>query len=177
MSVHLCDKDIDALYKYAKEVPENGTIVDIGTAAGGSAFVMAMASKSSVKVITIDPVVNKDFTNNREQLFLEDKITFKNETSKSVFKEWNKTKKIDMVFIDGIHSYEGVLSDLKSFGSLLTKDGIIAIHDIFLYDNTIGLLVDQLVNNHELKHIEVVDDIWNDGRRIGMFIGKKYEKK
>jgi predicted O-methyltransferase YrrM len=173
MNVHLCEKDKEALIKYASQVEDGGLIVDIGTAAGGSAFVMALASKPDIQVITIDPVVNRDFIGNRQSLGLEKKVFFMNETSKSVFKNWSG-RMIDMIFVDGVHSYEGVKSDLKISFPYLKKDCVIAIHDIFLYDDTIGKLVDQLVNVHDIKPLETIDDIFKDERRIGMFIGTKY---
>ena len=99
----LCEKDKKALYLYASKVPRNGVIVDIGTAAGGSAFIMALASKPSVKVITIDPVVNADFLFNRKGVGLAKKLSFINKTSDSAFRNWHGGK-IDMLFVDGVHS-------------------------------------------------------------------------
>lgn len=37
---------------------------------------------------------------------------------------------IDFLFIDGDHSYEGVLRDFNLWGPKVKKDGIIAFHDI-----------------------------------------------
>lgn len=168
----LCEKDKQALYRYASKVPRGGVIVDIGTAAGGSAFIMALASKPSVKVVTIDPAVNENFLSNRKDLGLVKKISFRNKTSNDAVKNWHGGK-IDMLFVDGIHNYEGVMNDIDTWGSFVKKGGTVAIHDIFLYDNTIGKAVQDLVGAKRLKPIEIVDDKWQDERRIGMFIGRQ----
>jgi cephalosporin hydroxylase len=40
-------------------------------------------------------------------------------------------RKIDLLFIDGDHSYEGMLRDFYSYGPLVRTGGIIAVHDIY----------------------------------------------
>jgi cephalosporin hydroxylase len=48
------------------------------------------------------------------------------EKTKEIFKE----EKIDFLFIDGDHTYNGVKSDYEMYSSLVRKGGIIAFHDI-----------------------------------------------
>lgn len=43
---------------------------------------------------------------------------------------------IDLAFIDGCHSYNGVLSDFRSVYPLLSERGIIAFHDTFTIDGS-----------------------------------------
>lgn len=38
---------------------------------------------------------------------------------------------IDVLFIDGDHSYEGMLADARDYGPLVRNGGIIAVHDIY----------------------------------------------
>jgi len=40
-------------------------------------------------------------------------------------------RQIDLLFIDGDHSYEGMLGDFAAYGPLVRPGGIIAIHDIY----------------------------------------------
>jgi hypothetical protein len=40
---------------------------------------------------------------------------------------------IDLLFIDGDHSYEGCLADFEMYRHLVGSDGIIAFHDICLF--------------------------------------------
>lgn len=37
---------------------------------------------------------------------------------------------LDVLFIDGDHSYESVLSDLRTYGSLVKKGGLMLVHDV-----------------------------------------------
>ncbi len=39
-------------------------------------------------------------------------------------------RKVDFLFIDGDHTYEGVKMDFEMYGPLVRKGGIIAFHDI-----------------------------------------------
>jgi predicted O-methyltransferase YrrM len=38
--------------------------------------------------------------------------------------------KLDLLFIDGDHSYEGVKKDYETYSTLVRKGGVIAFHDI-----------------------------------------------
>jgi hypothetical protein len=52
-------------------------------------------------------------------------------TSKDAFYEFfiRQDIKIDVLFIDGDHSYEGVKSDFELYSTILSKKGIIILHD------------------------------------------------
>lgn len=49
-----------------------------------------------------------------------------------LLKETLDREKIDFLFIDGDHSYEGVKKDFEMYGPLVRKGGMIALHDIRL---------------------------------------------
>lgn len=159
-----------AFYKYAKDVPDGGIIVDIGTAAGGSALVFAMASKPKVKVYTIDPTKNLDFMERRKEAGLEKKLIFINKTSEEAAKGWNK--KIDLLFIDGIHNYLGVMNDFTWFKKSVVEGGIVMFHDYYLYTNTVGTAIDEIEAGGEVEKIEIVDSLYQK-LRTGLFISKK----
>jgi len=162
-----------AFYKYAKDVPDGGIIVDIGTAAGGSAFVFTMVSKPKVKVYTIDPNKNLDFLARRKEIGLEKKLIFINKTSEDTAKGWNK--KIDLLFIDGIHNYLGVMNDFTWFKKFMVEGGIVMFHDYYLYRDTIGKAVDEIIETGEVEKIEIVDSLYQ-GLRTGLLISKKTKK-
>lgn len=159
-----------AFYEYAKDVPDGGIIVDIGTAAGGSALVFAMASKPKVKVYTIDLKKNIDFIRKRKEIGLEKKLIFINKTSEEVAKEWDK--KIDLLFIDGVHNYHGVMNDFTWFKKFMVEGGIVMFHDYYLYTDTIGKAIDEIEAEGEIEKIEIVDSLYQE-LRIGLFISKK----
>jgi predicted O-methyltransferase YrrM len=54
---------------------------------------------------------------------------------------WDEVKlalagsKVDFLFIDGDHTYEGVKQDYEMYGPLVKKGGVIALHDAGIADN------------------------------------------
>ncbi len=160
-----------AFYKYAKRVPSNGLIVDIGTAQGGSAFVFVLASKSSVKVYTIDPKKNLQFLYYLERFELSDRLIYYEQTSEAFAKDFKG--KIDLLFIDGIHSYRGVVGDFNSYEDCVVKGGIVMFHDYFLYGDAIGKATDEIEAGGQIKKIEIVDSLFNKATRTGLYIAEK----
>jgi predicted O-methyltransferase YrrM len=74
-------------------------------------------------------------------------------------------KKIDFLFIDADHSYEGVKRDFESYSQLVRKGGIIAIHDIA----PSGWKIDKFwteVKSH-YKSIEIIEN-YEKGNGIGV---------
>lgn len=49
--------------------------------------------------------------------------------SNEVVKLFSQNKKIDILFIDGDHSYEGVKKDWENYYPLMNKNGIVIFHD------------------------------------------------
>ena len=72
--------------------------------------------------------------------------------------------KLDFLFIDGDHSYEGVKKDFEMYGKLVGKGGTIAFHDICLHG------VDRLWNEIKpaYRHEEMVKDWKQRGFGIGI---------
>jgi predicted O-methyltransferase YrrM len=171
----LCEEDKEALYFYARMVRSGGIIVDIGTAAGGSAFIMGLASKDDVTILTIDPMPNNNFQLDRKRLHLERKINYYPATSLEAYSDFtsHSVSEIDMLFIDGVHNYNGVKRDWETWGSRLKHGGFILFHDILLYPD-IGKFVNDMVMVEEINPLRVVDAKFRDDPRpIGMFIGEK----
>jgi predicted O-methyltransferase YrrM len=68
---------------------------------------------------------------------------------------------IDLLFIDGDHSYGGVRSDFEMYGCLLAKTGFVAIHDINIRPELdgagcdVGVFWDEVRSRFETE--EIVD--------------------
>lgn len=112
-----------------KERPKN--ILEIGTQKGGTLYFWINIESAS-QIISIDlekdnlkPV--KEGVEDKE-LILINGNSHKEEVFEKVQRKLNY--KLDFLFIDGDHSYEGVKQDFETYSSLVTKNGLIAFHDI-----------------------------------------------
>jgi predicted O-methyltransferase YrrM len=129
------------LYALAKSLKPQ-VIVEIGSARGKSACAMALACAQNGigKVWAIDPHEpnhwqeqqtdgrNEDFFRRRlKEYRLEDWCEVIVSTSTRAAVNWSRP--IDLLFIDGDHSYEGVKSDFELFSKWLTPASIVLFHD------------------------------------------------
>jgi hypothetical protein len=116
-------KDNTKFAKWLVKETKPRTIVDIGTYEGYSAKAFSNQMDSGlVEVFTIDPEDHKkDLPKN---------VHFINKTSKEAYIEWNTAIEIDILHIDGNHTYEIVKEDLMNWASLLNPKGVILMHDI-----------------------------------------------
>ena len=75
-----------------------------------------------------------------------------------------KNKQIDLLFIDGDHTYEGVKKDFEMYSPLVKKNGIIGFHDIVMTrlhsDVEVNKFWNEIKENYKYK--ELVED-WNQG--------------
>lgn len=143
-------------------------IVEIGTKKGGSFFIWARYLKPK-HLISIDlpggihgggfpkekiPFL-KCFTGDDNEakvsIILGD--SHKSNTFSRLEEKLNG-KKIDFLFIDGDHTYEGVKSDFYMYKKLVKKGGLIAFHDIISsdYHHNLDCYVDQLWNEIKNDH-------------------------
>lgn len=116
----------------AKEVPAKGRILEIGTFYAGTTSVLALANPKA-KVYTIDNYTWKapklpmgSIEKNKQSIA---RLGIKNVEmiqgdSKVFVLDWNE--KIDLLWIDGGHSYEDAFADLANFGPFAF---VIALHD------------------------------------------------
>jgi predicted O-methyltransferase YrrM len=125
-----------------KKQPE--VIVDLGVDHGYSTFSFALPKIGHVYGVdsfegdkhagfrnTYDYVVEK-----QTQLNLEN-ITF----IKGYFDEIEKTwdKKIDILHIDGLHTYEAIKNDFEKWNKFVKEDGIILMHDTCVENPSFGV--------------------------------------
>ncbi|MGI8423835.1 MAG: class I SAM-dependent methyltransferase [Chloroflexota bacterium] len=74
-----------------------------------------------------------------------------------------ETGDVDLVFIDGDHSYEGVRNDFERFGRRVRAGGAILFDDAFderhfaTHSDTVGRLVREIVSGSEFRLVTAVD--------------------
>jgi len=118
-------------------------MLEIGTARGGSLLAFARLSAPDAHIVSVDlpggpfgggyPLwkvpLYKAFARPGQRLDL----VRRDSHSASTFAHVQSLlgdRKLDFLFIDGDHSYEGVRSDFETYRSLMRPGGIIALHDI-----------------------------------------------
>jgi predicted O-methyltransferase YrrM len=117
-------------------------VVEIGTARGKSCCSMALACRRNGKgkVYAIDPHMrnnwteigtdgdNERFVRSRVRSYgLEPWCEIIRDTSASALSRWRLP--VDLLFIDGDHSYEGVKSDFEGFRPWLAPGALVVFHD------------------------------------------------
>lgn len=116
------EEEIKSLYEFLKERSVEN-ILEIGTAGGGTAYLwsqLASGVKVSVDLLNMPNFDGVQFVKGDSH----------DETTKQKVKEILGDKQLDLLFIDGDHSYEGVKQDYEMYRDLVRPGGIIAFHDI-----------------------------------------------
>jgi cephalosporin hydroxylase len=153
------------------------TLCEIGTATGGNSLLMSRLLDSIDYMICIDLYVrNKAYLKLLRRPGLS--IAFINASSyaprtvKNVAKLL-KGRKIDVLFIDGDHRYEGVLKDFLLYRDFVQEGGYILFHDIVLdqedgwiYSGGVPILWEQLRDHYPTK--EFVQSRDQKGFGIGL---------
>ena len=136
---------------YAKKVPKDGVIVEIGSRQGASMAIFGLTSDESVRVYCIDIEIVRELPINIKKYGLSGKVAILPGDSADVSKRWKLP--IDFLFIDGGHSYENEMSDSEKWAPFVKKGGIVAWHDYDypLYD---GPNVKPVVQDFMKKHPE-----------------------
>lgn len=152
-------------------------VLEIGTARGGSLYLFCRVVDPTAKVVSLDlpggsfglgyatwrvPLYNS-FAASKQNLNLIRGDSHQ-EKMKDEVKQIFGDEKIDLLFIDGDHRYEGVKQDFEMYGSLVKKGGLIGFHDIVPGPEELSGGVPKFWNELKKKHSceEIVSD-WNQG--------------
>lgn len=118
------------LFSLAYSLQDRGEIVEIGTNVGTSLLMLASAQKlkrSKRRVNTIDIQPQDSLTANIARADLAAYVHVIVARSADAAITWNMP--IELLFIDGDHSYAGCLSDIEHWGRFVIKDGYLVFHD------------------------------------------------
>ena len=125
------------LFWLASKMPPNGLAVEIGSFKGKSTSFLASGMTSGGKLACIDSWGNDAMPYDPKESSFQDFQTntraYRNAIechqgiSADISISWKRP--IDLLFIDGDHSYGGCSSDIKSWVHFVRKGGWIAFHD------------------------------------------------
>ncbi len=176
-------EEITELLRFlAKHKPK--FILEIGTAGGGTLFLFARVSSPDAMIISIDlpggrfgggypewrKPLYKSFAMHKQKIHLirEDSHAL---ATLNMVKKILERYKLDLLLIDGDHTYNGVKRDFEIYSRLVRKGGIIAFHDIVPGppENVGGVPRFWGENKHNFNFIEFVKDHEQGGYGIGVF--------
>lgn len=127
--------DKSALWYYASRVPKNGVIVEIGSFRGGSAALMATVNPDA-RIYCVDPWLSsaESYIYNGDifKEFQQNTRNYPNITplrGRSDEVAGHFIDKIDLLFIDGDHSYRGALTDLTCWNWKTKPQSYTIMHD------------------------------------------------
>jgi predicted O-methyltransferase YrrM len=129
--------EIEALLERV-QAAQPRTIVEIGTACGGTMFLLATAAGDDAHIVSID--LPQGYKGRRQKLYrafgrkgqrvdLLRRDSHDPETVR-LTERLVGDHGVDLLFIDGDHSYEGVERDYLAYSPLVRDGGVIAFHDI-----------------------------------------------
>jgi predicted O-methyltransferase YrrM len=150
-------------------------VLEIGTERGGTLFLFTRVADPNAKIISIDlpggpfgggypkwkSVLYKSFAREGQRIYLLRRDSHDPRTLEEV-KKILGNEKMDFLFIDGDHTYEGVKRDFKMYFPLVREGGIIAFHDICLHPPETKCEVSKFWSKvkQKYKYVEIVED-WN----------------
>ena len=180
------------LMEMAKLIEEKKprTIVEIGTANGETFSLLCQICPEDSILVSIDlpggdfsggysesDVLRlKAFAKGNQQVHCILNDSHLEDTKKDLLKI---IKKIDILIIDGDHSYEGVKKDFEMYSPLMSNGGLIFFHDIrfhpFNHGCEVNLFWRKLKEKYEVQEFIDTDDINWGG--IGMIKWEKTNKR
>jgi predicted O-methyltransferase YrrM len=135
------------------------TIVEIGTAGGGTLYAWCRIARPDAVIVSIDlpgGPFGGGYTRNDIKKFRTygkkaQKMYFLREDShKTATKEKIRKilgdHKIDLLFLDGDHRYSGVRRDFMLYSPLVKRRGLIVLHDILFHPKVRACKVDRFWN-------------------------------
>ncbi|MCI4408413.1 MAG: class I SAM-dependent methyltransferase [Thermofilum sp.] len=168
--VPLALQDKEEFYKLIEDARKTGVkeILEIGTYRGGTAYLFHKLLGANVTTIDIGtPMITRLVL----PIVSRGKIRAirGNSHSYDVF-EKVASKKYDMLFIDGDHSYEGVKKDFEMYSPLVRQDGLIVFHDIY---SEPGVAKFWSEARQKYLHYEIVN--YSSKRILGIGVIKKHD--
>jgi len=143
---------------------EPQTVVEIGTMYGGTFYTWARHLDSVETLVSVDVPGGTTPPRFLRRAAPEKRLEFVRGDSHATatreqVSEVLNGDDVDVLFVDGDHSLEGVREDWEMYRGLLADDGVVLFHDIVSIEEDewtdVDLFWDQLKTNHEV--VELVD--------------------
>jgi cephalosporin hydroxylase len=160
-----------------------GSVLEIGTANGGTLFLWTRLAASDATIVSVDLPSGllgegypkwklpfyKSFARDQQRIAL----IRGDSHDPTVYREVTRmlgTRQLDFLFVDGDHTYEGVKNDFRMYSPLVRKGGLMAFHDIVSHPPGSGCEVSKFWNEVESNYngLEIVKDPRQGWAGIGL---------
>jgi len=161
------------LFRLAKQCSGRGVIVEIGSWKGKSTIWLGKGSKTGkrAQIHAIDPHTGspqhreamgevwtfEEFKRNIKNAEIDDIVVPHVNFSDAVAKEFEQP--VELVFIDGLHEYEGVKTDFESWFPKVINGGRIAFHDSTCWDGVRKVLTEDVFKSPNFRHIRFASSL------------------
>lgn len=182
-------KELTDCIKLIREYPTPQRILEIGTASGGTFWLWCQLAASKGQVISLDlPMARFNNSKRYNKGLLQSYgkptqiLSFikKNSHTDKAEKQVRKVLDghfIDLMFIDGDHTYEGTKDDYFRYSKYVNSGGLIVFHDIVFHDQVLDCQVNRFWNElkednktYEFIDTEPDDRGWGTWGGIGVLI-------
>ena len=151
--IRLCPWEMEYLFSVACQARQG--ILETGRYNGGSLFVMACAAPDDVPIYSIDIAP-------RDDRFLREKLAehcpgksidlIVGDSQKS---RYSQIGAVDLLFIDGDHTYEGCMNDICNWYENLLPNGHLVFHDAYLGQHGVqAAIIDFMRDHRELQAVQ-----------------------
>lgn len=125
-----CSPEPEALFGLSYSLAGIGAILEIGTNVGTSTIALALgqqARRTGRKVHTVDMARHPQLDANLREAGVAAQVEIIVSTSGELARVW--TEPLELLWIDGDHSYGGCRADIEGFSRHVVTGGFIALHD------------------------------------------------
>lgn len=145
---------------------ELSVVLEIGTYEGGTYWAWCRLATANANLVSIDFPENDEFSSRLRSYPRPSQsqtlIRADSHDPQTVRSVDGLRGSVDLLFLDGDHSYEGVRSDFENYAALVKPGGLIAFHDIVPNDDPayqVDRLWTQLRDLYDTREIiDVADD-------------------
>ena len=153
--IRMCPWEAEYLFRVAEMAKHN--VVEIGRMMGGSTMLLAGATPNKIKSIDWATTRGADEKLNKLRSYIKDfgltNIDLYIANSQTTNLSDGRFK-YDVVFIDGDHSYEGVMADMENWWDNLEPGGHYVLHDCWAPRYEIGKAVcDFIADKDIIMHV------------------------
>jgi MMP 1-O-methyltransferase len=159
----------ELLYNLARRCSGRGSIVEIGSWRGKSTVYLGLGSKAGnkVKVYAVDRHTDgtfPDWQKNVRNAGVEDLVTPIKGLSQELAADFDEP--IELLFIDGAHTYDLVRQDFDRWVPKVVEGGVVAMHDTTAFPGVKQVAEESMYRGRDFKAVRFVFSSTTVGTKV-----------